>query len=102
MEKMQVLFEFYDFDRDGHISSLDILNLVEAVPDGSYFHREVKLVADFFISESITRRINKRPCDFFRFENFRILMSSSEVSDAFEKWGMFESYIIGEFKNGLC
>ncbi len=81
---MRVLFDFYDLDRDGIITSLDILNLVSNTPEGSLIHREVKIVADYFVQETITRKINRRPFDFFNYENFTYYINSREYKDEFE------------------
>ena len=80
---MQILFDFFDFDRDGFITSLDVLNLIQSLPEGSLIHREVKLFSDFFIQETITRRINKRPADFFNLENFTNHLNSREYREQF-------------------
>lgn len=80
---MQLLFDFYDFDRDGHIGSLDILNLVECIPEGSVFHQEVKMIADFFIYEAIMRRINRRAGNFFKYDNFTLYMNSRDMTETF-------------------
>ena len=63
-------FDFYDFDRDGTIGSLDILNMGECAPKGSVIYKEVKMLSDYYITESMTRKINKRAFDFLKLETF--------------------------------
>ena len=128
---MRVLFDFYDFDRDGIITSLDILNLIQNVPEGSIIHKEVKILSDFFVQETITRKINRRPYDFFNYENFAYYINSREYKEEFSEVMLknndekhirtqdtyqhahglnffeaghlkFESFIIKALKNYLC
>ncbi len=80
---MRVLFDFYDFDRDGIITSLDILNLITNLPENSLIHKEVKILSDFFVSETITRKINKRPYDFFNYETFTYYINSRDYKEEF-------------------
>ena len=128
---MRVLFDFYDFDRDGIITSLDILNLISNIPEGSIIHKEVKILTDFFVQETITRKINRRPYDFFNYENFTYYINSREYKEEFSQTMLkndneqhiltqeayqdahglnfyeaghlkFESFIIKALKNYLC
>lgn len=82
---MKVLFDFYDFDRDGVITSLDILNLVSSLQEGSIIQKEVKILSDYFVSQTITRKINKRPYDFFNFENFALYINSRDYKEEFRE-----------------
>jgi len=60
------------------------------------------MVTNFFIHEAITRKINRRPQDFFQFENFQIFMNSREVTDELEIGEVNGSKIMAQFKNSLC
>ena len=128
---MKVLFDFYDFDRDGIITSLDILNLITNLPENCLIHKEVKILSDYFVQETITRKINRRPFDFFNYENFTYYINSRDYKDEFsdkmlsnpseehirvqeayqEAHGLnfyeighlkYESFIIKALKNYLC
>ena len=78
------MFDFYDFDRDGSIGSIDILNLIESLNDReNELYKEVRLVTEFFMAEVITRKIGKRPPDFMNIEVYQHFMGSREVLEAF-------------------
>lgn len=77
------MFDFYDFDRDGSIGSLDILNLIESLDDKeNALYKEVRLVTDFFMAEVISRKINKRAPDFLNIEVYQNFMGTREVEEA--------------------
>ena len=64
-----MLFDFYDFDRDGSITSIDILNLIISLPKGSLIEREVKIVKDHFVDNTL---ISKRThSNFITFKRFK-------------------------------
>ena len=60
------------------------------------------MAADYFIYESITRKINRRPYDFFKFENFMIYMNSQDVLEEQEAGEFPESHILTQLKNCMC
>jgi hypothetical protein len=71
------------------------------VPEGSLFYKEVKFVADFFISEAITRKINRRPADFFKHENLAIFMNSPEFQEFQKSYEYPESAVMTSLRNSL-
>lgn len=50
------MFNFYDFDRDGILNGLDLLNLVDNFPKGSKIYEEVKLVSDYYVKKTMISR----------------------------------------------
>ncbi len=107
-ERLKILFDFYDFDRDGCISSLDILNLVQCLPESSPMFQEVKVVTDFFVSETITRGFDRRSGDFFTFEIFTLYINSRDYKQEFFKaTGVSDesrehTFLFAALRNYLC
>mmetsp|Transcript_31595 Transcript_31595/g.30905 ORF Transcript_31595/g.30905 Transcript_31595/m.30905 type:complete len:127 (-) Transcript_31595:256-636(-) len=52
-DKDKYLFNFYDFDKDGHINGVDLVNLVESVPKESLIFKEVKYISDFYVFQTM-------------------------------------------------
>jgi len=84
-KKRQILFNIFDYDGDGVISSLDVLNFLDCGPEGSRFKQEVKIISDFYVAQSITRRINRRPPNFLHIEVFTAFLNSIEYKYAYEE-----------------
>ena len=74
--KSKIIFDLCDFDRNGTISSLDLINLKDCAPESSLFYQEIKLISDYFVAQSITNKYEKRPPDFFTFDVFITYLDS--------------------------
>lgn len=47
--KRKVVFDLCDFDRDGTITSLDLINVKDCSPERSLFSEEIKLITEYFV-----------------------------------------------------
>ncbi|CDW83717.1 UNKNOWN [Stylonychia lemnae] len=96
IEKDRLVFNFYDYDRDGVLNGLDLLNLVDNFPKGSLIYQEVRLVSDLYVKRTMITK-PRQPVDFLKFEKFRVMV----LPMIYEDLKMQESIILQELKNKL-
>ena len=89
-----MLFNFYDFDRDGHINGLDVLNLVENFPKTSKLYEEFKLVCDYYVKKTMLSK-RRLSTDFLQLEKFRLDLYPLMMAEL----KIEESYVLQEIKS---
>ncbi len=47
--KRKIVFDLCDYDHDGIISSLDLINVKDCAPERSLFFQEIKFVSEYFV-----------------------------------------------------
>lgn len=62
-----------------------MLNFLDCAPEGCRFKQEIKIMSDFYVAQSITRRINRRLPNFLNIEVFNAFLNSIEYKYAYEE-----------------
>ena len=55
-DKERLVFTFYDYNKDGYLNSLDILNLIENLDKSGAIYKEVKVCSSYYINETMIVR----------------------------------------------
>ena len=75
-EKSKFAFAMYDADRDGLISSRDLIDFQKDLPENCPLTIEIKKISNNYLDNTIFTRQKKRP-NFFDFDYFFAINSES-------------------------
>jgi hypothetical protein len=70
-----MLFNFFDYDKDGHLSGIDLLNLLDNLNKNSKIYKEVKIISEYYVYETMLSR-PRSSSDFLNLERFKSYLYS--------------------------
>lgn len=55
-----MLFNYYDFDRDGCLNAVDLITLTDNLPKSGLIYKEAKYICDYYVRLTMTDKTSNR------------------------------------------